>query len=158
VRTNKAGIDLIKRWESLRLKAYLCPAGVPTIGYGHTEGVKLGQQITSHQADVILDHDLDQVERDVLHLTKGVALNENEFSALVAFAFNVGSDIDDDTLAEGLGDSTLLKKLLGGDRAGAAKEFGKWVWAKDPKTSQRRRLPGLVSRRAAERDLFLRAP
>jgi lysozyme len=144
VKTNKAGKDLIKRWESLRLKAYLCPAGIPTIGYGHTEGVKLGQQITSHQADVLLDFDLEVAEEAVTHATRAIKLSENEFAALVSFTFNLG--------AANLNRSTLLKKLLAGDRAGAAGEFGKWTLAKGVK------LPGLVSRRAAERDLFLRAP
>ncbi len=152
MKTNAAGIALIKAAESLRLKAYLCPAGVWTIGYGHTGDVKRGDQITEHQADAILSVDLDRFERDVALLTQGITLNENEFSALVSFAFNVGSDIDDDTKAEGLGDSTLLRKLRAGDRAGAAAEFLKWTHANGGV------MPGLVKRRAAERALFLRAP
>jgi lysozyme len=152
-RINEAGKAIIKQFEGLRLEAYLCPAGVWTIGWGHTgRNVLPGSKITEHQAESILDVDLDRFERDVEALTQGCSLNENEFSALVSFAFNVGSDIDDDDKAEGLGDSTLLKKLKAGDRAGAAAEFMKWVNAKG------RVLPGLVRRRAAERRLFLTTP
>lgn len=150
-RINDEGRALIKRFEGLRLKAYLCPAGVLTIGWGHTKGVRKGQSITEHQAEAILDVDLDQFQRDVEFLTAGIPLNDNEFSALVSFAFNVGSDIDDDTTAEGLGDSTLLRKLRAGDKAGAAAEFLKWTHANGGVS------PGLVKRRAAERALFLKA-
>lgn len=142
MKTNAAGVALIKRWESLRLDAYLCPAGVWTIGYGHTGDVQRGQRITEHQADVILAHDLEVFERGVEELTRGVTLNENEFSALVSFAFNVGLGA--------LEKSTLLKLL----RARAlpfavAAEFKKWVHANG------KVLPGLEKRRASEAVLFL---
>jgi lysozyme len=147
---NAAGIELIKRHEGLRLAAYLCPANVWTIGYGHTGDVKPEHRITEHQADVLLAYDLARFESDVSLLTRGIELNENEFSALVSFAFNVGSDIDDDSKAEGLGDSSLLRKLRAGhDRREVAAEFDKWVHAAG------RVLPGLVKRRADERALFL---
>jgi len=152
MKINQRGVDLIKAHEGLRLKAYLCPANVWTIGYGHTgPDVKPGMQITAEQAEKLLLKDLAVFERDVAFLTQGLELTPNQFSALVSFAFNVGSDIDDDTIAEGLGDSTLLKKLRAGDAAGAANEFGKWVYARGKK------LPGLVRRRADERNLFLSA-
>lgn len=148
MKTNSAGVALIKWWESLRLNAYLCPAGVPTIGYGHTGDVKLGDKITEHQADAILEVDLDKFERGVERLTAGVELNSSEFSALVSFAFNLG-------LAN-LERSALLRKLkAGAPRAEVAAEFGKWTKARGPKTKQLVELPGLVKRRAAERDLFL---
>jgi lysozyme len=150
MKTNAAGVALIKRFESCKLEAYLCPAGVWTIGWGHTgASAKQGTKITQHMADIIFEHDLTQYERDVTSLTEGVALNENEFSALVSFAYNCGSDIDEDDIPEGLGDSRLLKKLCAGDRLGAANEFLKW------NKSKGRVLAGLVARRAEERLLFL---
>jgi lysozyme len=179
VKTNTAGRDIIKQAESLQLEAYPDPAsplfaackaqhvspydggykavrgwehvnGAPwTIGYGHTDKyVAPGQVITVEQAEELFSSDLERFERDVEMLTRGRA-TENQFSALVSFAYNVGSDIDADDICEGLGDSTLLRKFLAGDIAGAADEFPKWCKAGGVK------LPGLVSRRAAERALFL---
>lgn len=146
----KEALDIIKESETLQLKAYICPAGILTIGYGHTgPDVKPGMVITKEQAETLLQQDLERFERDVRNLVK-VHVNENQFGALVSFAFNVGSDIDDDELAEGLGDSTLLKKLNKYDYAGAANEFGKWVHANGKK------LNGLVTRREREKQLFLK--
>lgn len=141
--TNAAGIALIKRFETFQAKAYLCPAGVPTIGYGHTgSDVRLGQTITEHQADVILALDLERFERGVTELVAGVEVTENQFSALVSLAFNIGLDA--------LGRSTLLRKLRTSATAkDVAAEFGKWVHAKGV------RLTGLVKRRDAEALLFL---
>jgi lysozyme len=113
-----------------------------TIAFGHTgPEVKEGQLITQHAADVILQHDLEKFEERVSDLTRKLALTENQFSALVSFAFNLGSTA--------LANSTLMKRLLKGDTAGAAEQFEKWVNAGGKK------LEGLVKRRAAERDLFL---
>jgi lysozyme len=142
MRTNALGIALIKKYEGLRLKAYKCPAGVWTIGYGHTGDVKPSDVITEHQADAILDVDLDKFERGVLELLKAVPVfNQNQFSALVSFAFNLGLDA--------LKKSTLLAKFRTGDVKGAAAEFMKWRYAAG------RVLPGLVKRRAEEKALFL---
>jgi lysozyme len=149
VKTNDAGVKLIKKYESLRLFSYQCSAGVWTIGWGHTgPDVKSDMQITEHMAQLLLEKDLQRFEREVSSLLK-VPVTENQFSALVSFAFNVGSDIDDDNIAEGLGDSTLLKKLNSGDFAGAADEFPKWNKAKG------KILNGLTKRRIEERELFL---
>lgn len=145
---SKQGLELIKKFEGLRLKAYKCPSGIWTIGYGHTKGVYPGMTITEELADKFLVDDIWYFERDVESLVK-VPLTQGQFDALVSFAFNVGSDIDDDDIPEGLGDSTLLKKLNSGDYAGAADEFPKWVYSRGKK------LKGLVRRRAAERELFL---
>ena len=133
------GKDLIKQFEGCKLKAYLCPAGVPTIGYGHTVGVSLGREITQKQADTLLDIDYAQFLRDVEALLK-VPVNENQLGALTSFAFNLG--------VGALKKSTLLKLLNGGDPSSAAKEFDKWTKAGGVV------LPGLVKRRAAERALF----
>lgn len=151
MKTSPAGVALIQRFESLELRAYQCAAGVWTIGWGHTgPDVYRGLCITRARADELLAQDLARFERDVLQLVK-VPLTQHQFDALVSFAFNVGSDIDADTIAEGLGDSTLLRKLNAGDYAGAADEFPKW------NKSRGQVLAGLVRRRAAERELFMGA-
>lgn len=136
---SKAGLDLIKQFEGLYLKAYRCPAGVPTIGYGHTAGVAMGQTITQQQADDYLRRDVRQFERAVSRLVT-VPLTQGQFDALVSFAFNLG----DGALAQ----STMLRLLNAGDYTGAAAQFDRWNKAGG------RVLPGLVRRRAAERALF----
>lgn len=136
---SKAGLDLIKNFEGLYLKAYRCPAGIPTIGYGHTAGVAMGQTITQQQADDYLRRDVRQFERAVARLVT-VPLTQGQFDALVSFAFNLGEGA--------LAQSTLLRLLNAGDYAGAAAQFDRWNKAGG------RVLPGLVRRRAAERALF----
>ena len=136
---SERGLALIKEFEGLYLKAYRCPAGVPTIGYGHTAGVAMGQTITEQQADEYLRRDVRQFERAVERLVK-VPLTQGKFDALVSFAFNLG--------AGALQSSTLLRLLNSGDYAGAAAQFGRWTKAGG------RVLPGLVRRREAERRLF----
>lgn len=147
-RLGPKGLALIKHFEELRLVAYLCPAKVWTIGWGHTKGVKPGDTCTKEQAEKWLLEDCEEFERAV-HMLVKVPITQNQFDALVSFTFNVGPDIDADTIAEGLGDSTLLRKLNGGDYAGAALEFPKW------NKGGGYVLPGLVRRRAAEQNLFL---
>jgi lysozyme len=110
------GYDLIKSFEGLALKPYLCPAGKPTIGYGMTfypNGKKVTLKdtpLTEKQASDMLKQIADKFARDVDSLVKS-NIDQNQFDALVSFAYNVGTDIDADTIAEGLGDSTLLKKV-----------------------------------------------
>lgn len=149
----QAAVEIIKQEESLRLKAYHCGAGVCTIGYGHTgPDVRDGMVITEERAEELLRADLAQFERDVANLT-GTArppITENQFGALVSFAFNVGS--------RSLARSRLLALLREGDVNGAADEFQKWTRATNPNTGEKRVLPGLVRRRARERALFLSAP
>lgn len=152
MKTSKDGQRLIKDFEGLELEAYPDPGtgGAPwTIGYGHTgPEVKPGLTWTKDQAEQTLRSDLEPFERDVTQLVT-VPINQNQFDALVSFCFNVGSDIDSDDIAEGLGDSTLLKKLNAGDYQGAADEFPKWNRAGG------KVMAGLTKRRNAERDLFL---
>ncbi|UAN55460.1 lysozyme [Serratia sp. JSRIV004] len=147
------GLALIKAFEGLSLTAYPDPGtgGAPwTIGWGHTgPEVKPGLTWTQAQAKQALNDDVARFERDVRTLVK-VEINQNQFDALVSFAFNVGSDIDEDDVPEGLGDSTLLRKLNAGDYEGAANEFVKW------NNSAGKVMKGLTRRRAAERDLFLK--
>lgn len=143
------GVALIKEFEGLRLEAYRDAVGVLTIGYGHTgSDVTPGLTISPKKADDLLQRDLLRFSADVSRLTPRVT--DTQFSALVAFAFNVGSDIDDDTRAEGLGDSTLLRLHNAGNYRAAAAQFEKWIYAGG------RKLPGLKRRRAAEAALYLK--
>ncbi len=137
---SQRGIDLIKRWEGFRDKAYLCPGNVWTIGYGHTKNVYQGMCISKAQAEELLKSDLRYFEKAVKQLSK-VELTQGQFDALVSFTFNVG--------VGAFKKSTLLRLVNQGDFLGAAKQFGRWVNANGKK------LPGLVSRRAEEKQLFL---
>lgn len=149
---------LIKSFESLQLKPYPCPAGIPSIGYGTTHypngrAVKLSDpSITHAQADEYFEHDIANFERDVLSMVT-VPMTQGEFDALVSFAYNTGSDIDDDKIAEGLGDSTLLRLFNAGNKQGAANEFPKWN--KGRVNGKRVELAGLTRRRWSERAMFL---
>ena len=140
MRISSKGIDLIKSFEGLRLEAYLDSVDVPTIGYGHTRKVQLGQTITAEQAESFLMEDIHEFELAIQRLVY-VPLSQNQFDAIVSFTFNVGIG--------NLKRSTLLKKLNAGNIAGAANEFNKWVYAGKEK------LKGLVKRRDKERLLFI---
>ena len=132
--------ELIKSFEGLELEAYLCPADIWTIGYGHTGNVKEGDSITKSEAESLLDKDLQTFRNGVKRLVK-VPLNENQFGALVSFAYNLGLG--------SLQSSTLLKMLNAGDYTGAADQFLRW------NKSGGKVLTGLVRRREAERAVFL---
>lgn len=140
--TSENGLHLIKVFEGLGLRPYICPAGLLTIGYGHVMGplekIKYKNGITEAQANELLRKDLVRFEKAinlVPHLT------QNEFDALVAFVFNIG--------IEAFNTSTIRRLLMAGLKQKASLEFGRWVHAKG------KVLPGLVRRRRAERDLFL---
>jgi lysozyme len=137
---NQDGLELIKSFEGLYLDAYLDPVDIWTIGYGHTEGVYEGMTITEAQAEDLLREDLAEFEAAVSEAVQ-VDLNENQFSALVSFTFNLGP--------ENIFDSTLLKLLNQGDFQGAADQF--LIWNK----AGSQELEGLTRRRKAERALFL---
>ena len=140
MRINQAGFELIKRFEGEWLTSYLCPAGVWTIGFGHTgSDVRPGMSITHAQAEEMLERDISRFEDGVARAVT-VPISGNQFSALVSFAFNVGLGA--------IRRSTLLRKLNSGDSAGAAHEFLRWD------KSGGRVLPGLTRRRLAERELF----
>lgn len=141
--TSQKGVDLIKHFEGLFLKAYLCPAKVWTIGYGHTglkhqDGtVKRGRVISEQEAEKLLKHDLSKFENAVKKCVR-VPLAQHEFDALVSFHFNTG----------GLEKSSLLKCLNSERRHDATMEFYRWVRA------GRKILPGLERRRRAEAMMF----
>ncbi|CAO3445692.1 Phage lysozyme R (EC 3.2.1.17) [Azospirillum argentinense] len=139
-------LALVRHFESLYLKAYLCPAGVPTIGYGHTAGVRMGQTINGLQAEVFLRTDMADAAAAVDRLVT-VPLTAQQRGALASFVFNLG--------AGALRDSTLLRLLNQRDYDGAAAEFPKWVYA--TVNGVKKQLDGLKKRRAAEADLFGRA-
>lgn len=140
---NQKGLDIVKRFEGLSLTAYRDPVGIWTIGYGHTgPEVGPGDRITRTQAETLLRKDLTRFENAVRSLVK-VPLNSNQFSALVSFTFNVGSGA--------LAQSTLLSRLNQRDYQGAADQFSRWVYGGGQV------LPGLVTRRNAERALFQQA-
>ena len=140
-RINERGIALIKHFEGLELEAYLCPAKVPTIGYGHTgPDVQLGQKISEAKADQLLRRDLRRFEEAVRMLIGSAPTTSDQFSALVSFAFNIG--------AAALERSTLLRMHKAGDIDGASKQFGRWVYA------NKQKLNGLIRRRAMEAKLY----
>ena len=141
MKTSNNGINLIKQFEGCALSAYKCPAGVWTIGYGHTKDVKQGMKITTNQATSLLKEDLATYENYVNKYVK-VKLNQNQFDALVSFTFNCGGGA--------LKSSTLLKKLNKADYTGAANELLRWNKANG------KILAGLTRRRKAEKALFLK--
>lgn len=155
-RTSKAGIELIHEYEGYRATTYPDPGptGKPvTGGWGSTvdengKPFRLGVTHSREYWDRLFLRDLAAKETAVNFLLGDAPTTQNQFDALVSFAYNVGEDIDEDDKAEGLGDSTLLKKHLRGDYAGAEKEFAKWKYAKG------KALSGLIRRRAAEAELY----
>lgn len=132
---------MIKGFEGLVLKAMRCPAGVWTIGYGHTSGVRPGDMITREAANAQFEADIELFERRLQPLLAGVSLNQNQYDALVSFSFNVGSGA--------LGRSTLLRLVKANPSDPAIRgEFMKWV------KGGGKTLPGLVKRRQREADLY----
>lgn len=145
MKTSSHGLSLIKSFEGFRAKAYVCPAGVLTIGYGSTGShVTRGQVITEPQATALLAKDVSRFEKAVN--TLGVTLTQNQFDALVSLAFNIG--------VGNFASSTLVKRLKAGDMKGAALQFA--AWNKARVRGVLTALPGLTRRRAAEAALFLK--
>lgn len=136
MKINNRGLELVKSFEGCRLKAYKCPAGVWTIGYGHTAGVTSDMVITQEEAEQFLREDMAKYERSVESACANLGLGENQFSALVSFAYNCGTGnlkklIKNRTLSQ-IADAMLLYNKGGG-----------------------KVLKGLERRRKAERELFL---
>lgn len=138
-KTNQAGINLIKYFETFSPVPYICPAGYWTIGWGHL-CARDNPPITEERGEQLLEGDIFAAELAVSRMVK-VRLTDNQYAALVSFTFNLGGGR--------LASSTLLRRLNAGYYVGAADQFGKWVFGGG------RKLPGLVTRRAAERQLFL---
>lgn len=141
MRINKAGLDLVKRFEGLYLKGYVCPAGVLTIGYGHTgyvdgRPITTNMYITAEKAEELLMNDMARFEKVVAAYDYKYLWTENEFSALVSFAFNVGN------IHQLTANGTRTKKEIADKMLLYNKGAGKVM-------------PGLTRRRQAERELFL---
>jgi lysozyme len=134
------GLALLKSFEQCRLSTYRDSAGIPTIGWGHTDAVRMTDTCSQDQADHWLVMDV-QAAVNACDANAPKNLTQNQFDALVVFTFNVGVGAE--------AHSTLLAKLKAGDNAGAADEFLKWDHAGGVV------VPGLTRRRQAERALFL---
>ena len=146
MKISRTGIELIKKWEGVRLKAYRCSAGVLTIGYGHTSAagapqVTEGMTISQQDADDILGRDLVKYEAAVQNtLTRSA--NQNQFDACVSLCFNIGP--------AAFAKSSVARRFNEGDAMGAADAFRFWNKAGG------KVITGLVRRRDDERALFLR--
>lgn len=139
MKTSDKGIDLIKKHEGFRAKAYKCPAGKWTIGYGHTLNVKSTDVISLDEAEYFLKKDVEFAENEVNR--HNLNINQNQFDALVSFVFNLG--------AGNFTRSTLLRKIKSNPNDPTIREeFEKWIYA-DGKV-----LNGLVRRRKEEADLY----
>lgn len=148
---NHEGRELIKRFESLRLIPYICPAGIVTVGWGHTgKDIVKGKKYTKDECEEILSKDLSYFERGVNMLLK-CSLNDNQFSALVSFCFNLG--------VSGLKNSTLLRRLNDNENPNIVSRAEmikyKYVTLTDKNGKKyKKELKGLLSRRLAEIALF----
>jgi lysozyme len=138
-------LSIIKKYEGLKLNAYICPAGVPTIGFGSTfypdgRRVKLGDKITLQEAESILLHDIKRFQKEVSSSVK-IEITNNQLSALISFTYNVG--------ASAFRKSTLLRKVNANPTdITIHNEFMRWTRAGG------KVLPGLVKRRAEESKLY----
>ena len=138
MKTSQRGINLIKQFEGVRLTAYKCPAGVYTIGYGHTRGVQRGMRITEEEASAFLASDLLNSEKAVERYDSVYHWNQNEFDALVSFTFNCGATNLRALLRNGRRNRSQIAEILPLYRKAGGKV-----------------LKGLERRRAAEKALFL---
>lgn len=132
--------DIIKAWEGCRTLAYADTNGTPTIGYGHTKGVRLGVVCAQTQADAWLIEDMASAAASVASLVRK-PLTDHQRASLISFVFNVGTG--------NFRSSTMLKLLNAGDYTQAGKQFAFWVHG-----SNGQLLNGLVKRRNAEANLF----
>ena len=133
------GLDLVKHFEGLVLEAYKCPAGVWTIGYGHTKDVQPGDSWSEDHADHMLEVEMEEYEKYINDLVT-VELNQNQFDAMVSWVYNLG--------VGNLQSSTLLKVLNAGDYAGVPEQIMRWNKAGG------KVLEGLTRRSQAEADLI----
>ncbi len=136
------GLNLIKQFEGFSSIVYMCPAGYPTIGYGHLvkSGEDFGGGINRQQAELLLRRDVQVAERVVLRLIN-VPLTDGQFDALTSFTFNLG--------AGALQRSTLRRKVNCEEHDEVPDEFKRWVYVRG------RKLSGLVKRRQLEAKIYL---
>lgn len=140
MKTSQRGVDLIKEFEGFRANAYRDPVGIWTIGYGFIKGVRQGDTISKEQAETRLKMELREYEQGVIEATNGEA-TQNEFDALVCFAFNVG--------VSGMKRSSVIKAHNRCDKLSASRAFGLWNKAGG------KVFAGLTRRRRAEANLYL---
>ena len=145
MKISNRGLELIKEFEGFSANAYLCPAKIPTIGYGNTfysdgRKVKLGEQISKSDALELLEIVANKDFADKIFPSIIVPVTQNQFDAMVSLAYNIG--------VGNFLKSTLLKKVNAGDFIGASEEFLKW------NKSGGKELLGLTRRRKREQDLF----
>lgn len=143
---SKKAYELIAKWEGFKGSPYLCPANIPTIGYGSTyypDGRKV--QLTDKPINEAKAMDIlcqvSEYKVDGINRYLNIQLKQHQFDALVSFVYNVG--------LEAFRNSTMLRKINAGDIKGAAKEFDRWVYSNGSK------LRGLVRRREDEKRLFV---
>ena len=137
---SKEGLSLIKKFEGCELEAYLCPAGVWTIGYGHTKDVKEGDKINKEEADYLLQEEMIEYESYINDFVE-VPLNQNQFDALCSWVYNLGPT--------NLKNSTMLRVLNEEKYADVPQEIKRWNKAGGEV------LDGLIKRREAESKIFL---
>lgn len=140
MRVGKAGLQLIKDYEGLQLRAYLCPAGVPTIGWGHTKGVKMGQVITEARANDLLIEDIAPLEKLLNNL--GINFRQEQFDALVSWLFNLG-------IGNFLHSTMLARIQANASDEEITDQLVKWH------NAGKKPLVGLKRRRVAEANMFL---
>jgi len=147
MKISENGLNLIKQFEGFSSTPYLCPAKIPTIGFGSTyyeDRTKVtlkDKQITEERATELLEFIANKTFSENINKVVKVPLNQNQFDALVSFAYNIGN--------KNFNWSTLLKKLNLSDYEGCSQEFGRWNQANG------KILNGLVLRRQKEKELFL---
>ncbi len=151
MQTSERGIKMIIAFEGIELKAYRCPAGIWTIGVGHTgtvddEAIHAEMSITEEKALNILQSDLRQIERYINRQTFAEYLTQGQFDALVSFIFNIGTAAFQ---------SSTMRKILSCKNTPekVAKEFERWVYGRV--NGKKEKLPGLIKRRNTEKELFL---
>lgn len=147
MKISNKGLELIKEFEGFSANAYLCPAKIPTIGYGNTfwedgRKVRIGEQISKSKALELLEFVANKDFADKIFPLIKVEVNQNQFDAMVSLAYNIG--------VGAFSNSTLLKRVNAKDFLGAANEFLKWD------KSGGKPLLGLTRRRQREKELFLR--
>jgi lysozyme len=142
---NEAGLELIKSFEALRFESYQDQAGIWSIGWGHTRGVRRGQSVSQEQAEFFLRNDISDAENYVEVVTGGVATIDNEFAAMVSLCFNIGSG--------NFHGSSVLRQHRAGNYEAAADAF--LLWNKVHQDGRLVASKGLARRRQAERALYL---
>lgn len=148
MKISNKGLELIKEFEGFSANAYLCPAKIPTIGYGNTfwedgRKVRIGEQISKSKALELLEFVANKDFADKIFPFIEVSISQNQFDAMVSLAYNIG--------VGAFSNSTLLKRVNVKDFLGAGNEFLKWD------KSNGKPLLGLTRRRQREKELFLKA-